>query len=96
MGKDVKKRLLYFDNLKGFAILLVVLGHCIQQCDTEGNYQFLYRLIYAFHMPLFMAVSGYFGVKLNVDYLPEIRKRFVRLMIPYFVWGEAVREPKVM
>ena len=87
MGKDVKKRLLYFDNLKGFAILLVVLGHCIQQCDTEGNYQFLCRLIYAFHMPLFMAVSGYFGVKLNVDYLPEIRKRFVRLMIPYFVWG---------
>jgi len=87
MDKNLKQRLLYFDNLKGFAILLVVLGHCIQQCDSEGSYQFLYNLIYAFHMPLFMAVSGFFGYKSNVEILQVTKKKFLRLMVPYFAWG---------
>ena len=84
----MKQRLAYFDNLKGFAILLVVLGHCIQLCDTSEHYQLLFDLIYAFHMPLFMAVSGYFGFRRSETSLfSRTKKNFGRLMVPYFAWG---------
>lgn len=56
----------YIDFVKGIAILLVLAGHSIQYCygaefflqgEFYGNP--LFRFIYSFHMPLFMAVSGY-------------------------------------
>lgn len=83
----MSQRLAYFDNLKGFAILLVVLGHCIQSGDIGESYLFLFNLIYAFHMPLFMVVSGYFGYKNNIDLFSATKKKFVRLLVPYFAWG---------
>ena len=65
---DKKKRELLPDVLRGFAICLVVLGHCIQE-GSGGVYKLqeayfddrLYQLIYSFHMPLFMLVSGWLG-----------------------------------
>lgn len=37
------------------------MGHSIQYLITDEYYlQPVYRFIYAFHMPLFMALSGYF------------------------------------
>ena len=54
------KRLLWLDSLKGWLILLVVLGHAIQYAlmgSCEDNH--LWNIIYSFHMPAFMAVSGY-------------------------------------
>jgi len=44
------------NSTKGALILLVILGHLIQGKFTESLPRFL---IYGFHMPLFMAVSGY-------------------------------------
>lgn len=45
------------DSLKGFLILLVILGHLIGSLKVpcEG----VWNLIYTFHMPLFVLVSGY-------------------------------------
>ena len=57
---SVYKRLLWLDSLKGWLILLVVLGHAIQYSmvgSCEDNH--LWNIIYSFHMPAFMAVSGY-------------------------------------
>ena len=55
-----KERLIWADSLKGWLILLVILGHAIQStlganCDNSH----LWNLIYSFHMPAFMAVSGW-------------------------------------
>ena len=50
-------RISYIDQLKGIAILLVVLGHVIGYNNCEDS--FLWRFIYSFHMPLFMFISGY-------------------------------------
>ena len=54
------------DGLKGFAILLVVLGHCVQyglgevNFNNENYFEYpIFKFIYSFHMPLFMLVSGY-------------------------------------
>ena len=56
------KRLAYFDIAKLIAILLVLYGHCIQYYEGGNcaeNYPWL--IIYSFHLPLFMIVSGYFS-----------------------------------
>ena len=57
-------RLLWADALKGWLIVLVVLGHAIQNtlgdsCATNH----LWNIIYSFHMPAFMAVSGYVALR---------------------------------
>ena len=56
------KRIAYIDALKGFAILCVVLGHIasgsLWDPFTQTTYFFLYNIIYSFHMPLFILLSG--------------------------------------
>ncbi len=52
----IKKRAAYLCNVKLFLLVLVVLGHSMEQAGMKGN--LLYRLIYLFHMPLFAFVSG--------------------------------------
>ena len=56
-----KDRLKWLDICKGFAILLVVLGHVIDGATMYKDVvwmQYLYKAIYAFHMPLFFFLSG--------------------------------------
>lgn len=55
----------YIDFLRGCAVLLVVVGHCIQYGQgadfARGAFfdDFAFRAIYSFHMPLFALVSGW-------------------------------------
>lgn len=56
MTKDIK-----LSNIKGLLILLVVFGHLIS--PYRKSFIELYLLIYSFHMPLFILVSGYFAKK---------------------------------
>lgn len=67
-------RIEYIDALKGFAILCVVLGHIAlgyleNNTIPEANVIFkaIHQLIYAFHMPLFMAISGFLYYKSYFD-----------------------------
>lgn len=60
----------YWDIIKGFTILLVIIGHSIQYHNGETYYEQglywanpIFKFIYSFHMPLFMLISGYFVVK---------------------------------
>lgn len=52
------------DNLKGLMILLVVFCHTLEkicpQWAQEPPLRWLYCLIYGFHMPVFIFLSGYF------------------------------------
>lgn len=75
------KRLQYIDALKGVAILLVVLGHSLQNFDPDLEW-LPSRAIYAFHMPLFMFVSGF--VSWKVYKWASVKKRAVQLLIPFF------------
>lgn len=47
------------DSIKGFLIILVVLGHLIGECGTGVISGKVWTFIYTFHMPLFVLVSGY-------------------------------------
>ena len=58
----VKERNQYFDNLKGFLIILVIIGNSLELANPEVvNVHFLILLLYVFHMPLFVFLSGYFS-----------------------------------
>ena len=83
----MKERLLYIDNLKGFAILLVVLGHCIQFREPDYDSNWLFRIIYSFHMPLFFIISGYVSHQNDIQIESLVTKRAKQLLLPYFIWG---------
>ena len=86
-----KERLIWADSLKGLLIILVILGHAIQ--STLGNECFnnhLWNLIYSFHMPAFMAVSGWFAfrpIPNRGGYVTIIKRRCYQLLIPYILWS---------
>ena len=86
-----RKRLIWADSLKGILMILVVLGHAIQY--TIGNECYanrLWNIIYSFHMPAFMAVSGYLAFRLNSSSGGNLRKvvsrRFRQLVVPFILW----------
>lgn len=79
-------RLTYIDIARGICIILVVIGHFMPS-GSPGWYVTMRDIIYCFHMPLFMYVSGfvYRRYQKPVPYKEFITKKFKRLMIPYFL-----------
>ena len=77
------------DILKGFAAISVIAGHAVQRGIVVGyNDHILYKLIYTFHMPLFMLLSGYvFFISTKEYNWYLIWKKVKRLIIPTFVWS---------
>ena len=78
------KRLLYIDALRGFAILLVIIGHIPQYILYNGyeevmKYSPYLPFVSSFHIPLFMMVSGYV---VNLNKLKAINK--LKLLIHFF------------
>lgn len=82
----MKKRDLSIDALKAFAIFLVVLGHYIQSTIQNYDDNYLFKLIYSFHMPLFIFISGYLSYNINGLKSNYLNRRFISLIIPYLSW----------
>lgn len=50
----------YFDNLKGFLIICVILGNSLEYIAPSSiDFHYLILFLYLFHMPLFTFISGY-------------------------------------
>ena len=93
----MRTRLDYIDALKGFAILLVVMGHVIPWSfrSTETALAvsptpiLLWHIIYSFHMPLFMFISGFLFGQSHFnsfkEYVVKMWKKTKMLLLPYFV-----------
>ena len=89
MNKFVtEKRLAHYDALKLLAIYLVILGHAIQFfVNRPPGDEPMWYFIYAFHMPLFMMISGFFSKSsMNMDFMGLIRKKTRQLLLPLFTW----------
>lgn len=82
-------RIKYMDALKFFAIFMVLWGHCTQHLLSSVYYtEPIYQVIYSFHMPLFMAISGFFGTKIgNVTFVQSFIKKFRQLLLPALFFG---------
>lgn len=82
-GNRVKKRHVELDILKGIGIILVVIGHNINDKT----------FIFTFHMPLFFLISGFlFSPKSPKTYL---KKSAVRLLIPYVCFLLVISLPEI-
>ncbi|WP_174733703.1 acyltransferase family protein [Mesobacillus harenae] len=81
----MKQRDYYFDNAKFILIFLVVFGHLLQTFIKDHQFMSnLYKVIYTFHMPAFILVSGYFAKGYNkTGYIPKIAKK---LIFPYLLF----------
>ncbi len=77
-----KERLTWVDAVKGFLMVLVVIGHYSGPMPVESP---LITYIYWFHMPAFFLLSGLFfrPITDNSQLKPAIHKRFMQLMVPY-------------
>ncbi|MBC2580247.1 acyltransferase family protein [Clostridium sp. DJ247] len=87
----MKKYYKDMDIARGIGIFLVVLGHSFPDDKFNNSfvYEYLYKFIYSFHMPLFFIISGFFAYKIyNISSLSKYKEfisgKFKRLIIPYF------------
>ena len=74
----------YLDTVKGIGIILVILGH------TYGIPDYIYSLIYSFHMPLFFIISGMvYNEKSNSELSLKkfIKNKAKSYLIPYFFYA---------
>jgi fucose 4-O-acetylase-like acetyltransferase len=75
------KRINWIDNVKGVAIVAIVLGHAM-------NGYGLWHWLYGFHVPLFIIVSGMlFKTKPLNRFFETVKKKFFSLMIPYYIFS---------
>ena len=96
---NIKWRDQFLDIAKGLAIILVVVGHVIQGSSEKFDDLLWFRVIYSFHMPLFVFLSGSVAA---IAFSPEkiqrgmfvlikqakirIAKASVRLLLPFISW----------
>ncbi|EIJ81720.1 hypothetical protein PB1_02235 [Bacillus methanolicus PB1] len=81
----MKQRNYYFDNAKFILIFFVVFGHLLRPFieDHETVYT-IYKVIYTFHMPAFIVVSGFFAKGFyQKGYVKKIAKK---LILPYIIF----------
>lgn len=88
------------DFIRGIAIILVVVGHCIQ---NGGNHFFitnnlffeniLFRIIYSFHLPLFALLSGYllFSSLEKRNTFQSLKHTAKAYLIPLIFWTIILR-----
>ncbi|MCD7442448.1 acyltransferase family protein [Streptomyces lincolnensis] len=79
----------FFDNAKYLAIVLVAMGHAWEPLRADSRtVTALYTIVYAFHMPAFIIISGYFSR--GFDASPRKIKRLVTgVVVPYVVFETA-------
>ncbi len=78
----MKERDYLFDNYKAFLIVLVVVGHFIEVAsDDNVMMETMKWIIFSFHMPAFVFISGYFSKKTQGIY-----KLVQQLLVPYLVF----------
>ncbi|MFC4139062.1 MULTISPECIES: acyltransferase family protein [unclassified Microbacterium] len=81
-----RRRVPFWDNARFACIVLVVLGHGIQRLiyDSDISYAF-YLLIYAFHMPAFAIISGYFS-KASSPTRRQMSRVITDILVPYVIF----------
>lgn len=92
----MQQRNRYLDILRGVAVFLMVFGHCFQYGNgteliesTDFFYDIVFEVIYSFHMPLFMILSGYLFYYTALKYTENsafFKNRFWRTIMPIIGW----------
>jgi len=81
-----RRRVPFWDNARYACIVLVVLGHAIQRLTYDSGIALaIYLSLYAFHMPAFAIISGYFSKS-----APPTRRQMALvitdILLPYLIF----------
>ena len=92
----MNNRNITIDVVRGFAMLLVVLGHTISGTVKEYSDSLLFQAIWTLQMPLFIVISGYvtrYSRQLvnSGDLWKFIKRRTLAYLLPWGVWTIVVR-----
>ena len=92
----MNNRNIIIDVVRGFAMLLVVLGHTISGTVKEYSNSLLFQAIWTLQMPLFIVISGYVTrySRPIVDcsgLWKFIKKRTLAYLLPWGAWTIVVR-----
>lgn len=79
----MEKRIKFIDIARGVAICIIVLGHTMVY---SKNCVEIFKFLYSFNVALFFILSGYlFNIK-NESFFDFIKRKFLRICIPYLFW----------
>lgn len=71
------------DKIKGILIIYVVFGHVMEEIRLDGFLGVIRSVIYSFHMPAFIFISGYFAKNLKKTY----DSAFASCLLPFAVFN---------
>lgn len=75
-----------WDNARWIAITLMVVGHAILKLIGESDPAYaMYLFIYAFHVPIFVAVSGYFA-RSGPPGTRQLQRLLTDIAFPYVIF----------
>lgn len=80
------KRILYLDEVRSLAIILVVLGHIVRMYTKDYFSWLLCSGIFSLTrigVPLFFTVSGALLLTIKHDIMQFLEKRFKRVVLPF-------------
>ncbi|MGC4906634.1 acyltransferase family protein [Streptomyces cyaneofuscatus] len=88
-AKAAKRRDPYFDNVKYLAIVLVAVAHAWEPVmDGSRAARALYMIVYTFHMPAFILISGYFSRTFDMS-SPKVKRLITGVAVPYVLFETA-------
>lgn len=80
-----KQRVPFWDNARFLCVALVVIGHGVQRLTADSdNALIVYLFIYAFHMPAFAIISGYFS-RPDPPTDRQMMKVITDILLPYVI-----------
>ncbi|SFO21914.1 Fucose 4-O-acetylase [Pseudobutyrivibrio sp. UC1225] len=98
------RRIRQIDTLRGFGIFMVVFGHSktIQPVDITQIYilSFIHDFFWNYNMYVFFFVAGYCLKPERIEsfsqYLHFVKKKFIHLMIPYYIFNLIDMVPRAL
>lgn len=88
----MKTREYQYDNLRFLLIALVVLGHLLEIAGGIPGRKILYDVIYSFHMPAFLFLSGMFARLDRGRFLFGLCLPYLALQVLYLSWARLLGE----
>lgn len=93
----MKDRIIYYDFLRGLAIIGVLaihstaIGYTSDDTSVDFNVTVFWRQMLNFSVPMFITISGFFLANKETNtkktYLKFIKKQIPRVLMPYLLWS---------
>ena len=82
--QTIKKRYYWVDAAKAIGIFLIFQAHILQRAYRSSTIEIFwqYKFIYAFHLPLFFFISGFFYKNRDIPKLEQIGVLFQKRIFP--------------